>query len=205
MKKEAALYLVYALNVSTDASATIKPGKPLFFSSKAKAEALIHRYKAYYAYLYDEASQGERVYCLILETYALNSPYRYQLATRVYTPDGRLINDCLVPDDAPFFGRPRSRIQHRVGDLVEVPCGDRLIIGIVAGQPLCLNDGKTAYGLTASDDCYTIIQHPDLEVNYAHAPMVFKPSRTVAPAVCEALRSALREYATDEWPTLSVG
>lgn len=195
MKNEQALYLVYSLNVTTDQYAAIKPGKPLFFSSKRKAEEVISRYKDLYAFLYDEASQGEKVYCLILETYALDSPFRYQLATRVYTADGRLVNDCLVPDDAPFYGRPIGRIQHQVGDLVEVPCGDRLLIGIVASQPICLCEGEKPYGLTASDDCYTIIQHPDMEINYAHAPLVFKPSRSVEPAVCEALQTALKAYA----------
>lgn len=197
MKNEQALYLVYSLNVTTDHYAAIKPGKPLFFSSKLKAEDVIRRYKDLYAFLYDDASQGEKVYCLILETYAMDSPYRYQLATRVYTPYGRLINDCLVPDDAPFYGRPKGSIQHQVGDLVEVPCGDRLLIGIVACQPMCLCEGDKPYGLSASDDCYTIIQHPDLEVNYAHAPLVFKPSRTIDPAVNDVLQTALKTYAVE--------
>ncbi len=197
MKNEQALYLVYSLNVTTDQYAVIKPGKPLFFSSKTKAEDVILRYKELYSFLYDETSQGEKVYCLILETYAMDSPYRYQLATRVYTPEGRLVNDCLVPDDAPFYGRPQGSIQHQVGDLVEVPCGDRLLIGIVASQPVCLCEGNKPYGLSASDDCYTIIQHPDLEINYAHAPLVFKPSRSVEPSVYETLQTALKAYSVE--------
>lgn len=198
MKNEHELYVVYSLNVTTDQYAAIKPGKPLFFSSRANAEDVIRRYRELYAFLYDEASQGEKVYCLILETYALDSPYRYQLATRVYTPDGRLVNDSLVPDDAPFYGRPKGSIQHQVGDLVEVPCGDRLLIGIVASQPICLCEGDKPYGLSASDDCYTIIQHPDLEINYAHAPLVFKPSRTVDTSVSDSLFTALKAYTHQE-------
>lgn len=194
MKNEHLLYLVFSLHVISDQYASIKPGKPLYFSSRNKAEAVINRFKELYGFLYDTATQGERIYCLIMETYALDSPYRHQLATRVYTPEGQLINDCLVPDDGPFLGRAKERIQHQVGDLVEVPCGDRLLIGIVADQPITLCEANKAYGLNASDDCYTIIQHPTMEINYAHAPLVFKPSQSVASSVSEALSQALNAY-----------
>lgn len=194
MKKENELFLIYPLNVSSDHQAIIKPGKPIFFSEIEKAELMIQRFKELYAFLYDETSQGERVYCLVMETFAMDSPYRYQLSTRVYTPDGILINDCMIPDDGPFYGRPTSTIQHQVGDLVEVPCGDKLQFGIVAVQPVCLCEENKPYGLGASDDCYTIIQHPDMEINYAHSPMVFKPSRMISMTISQELTEALNVF-----------
>lgn len=198
MKNAKELYVVYSLSVASGTQAVIKSGKPLFFSEKWRAEAVIRKFRELYAFLYDETSQGERIYCLIMETFALDLPYRYQLATRVYTPTGVLINDCLVPDDGPFPGRPTSAIHHQVGDLVEVPCGDQLLFGIVVGQPAVLCEKTSHYGLGASDDCYTIIQHPEMEVNYAHAPLVFKPTRTISESVEQDLKSALLSYMATE-------
>jgi len=194
MKIEKTLFLVYPLNVSTEASANIKPGKPLFFSCMEKAEKMVKRFKDHYGFLYDIETQGERVYCLIIEEYAMDSPYRYQLSTRVYTPEGELLNDCMIPDDGPFLGRPISKMHHFVGDLVEIPYGERLVLGIVAEQPLCMCEENALYRLGASDDCYTVIQHPDHVINYAHTPMVFKPSREVAKDVRNDLEEALSTY-----------
>lgn len=198
MKNENELYVVYSLSVASGTQAMIKPSKPLFFSEKWRAESVIKKFNELYAFLYDETSQGERVYCLVMETFALDSPYRYQLATRVYTPSGELINDCLIPDDGPFTGRPASTIHHQLGDVVEVPCGDHLLFGIVVEQPAMVCEKTSSYGLGASDDCYTIIQHPDMEVNYAHSPLVFKPTRAVSVEVAEALHSAMSSYLTKE-------
>ena len=195
MKHEKELYLIYPLNTSSENPGNVHPGKPLFFSCKDTAEKMIREFKLHYGFLYDdEATQGERVYCLILEEYELDSPYRYQLSTRVYSPEGELLNDCIIPDDGPFLGRPESTINHRVGDFVETPCGDKLLFGIVAGQPACLCEENRQYGLSASDDCYVIIQHPDLEVNYAHTPMVFQPSREIPEEIQRDLTEALSKY-----------
>lgn len=197
MKNGKELYVVYSLSVMSGTQTVIKPGKPLYFSSKWRAESIVKKFSELYAFLYDETYQEERIYCLVMETFALDSPYRYQLATRVYTPYGELINDCLIPDDGPFPGRPASAIHHKVGDVVEVPCGDQLLFGIVVGQPAMLCESNASYGLGASDDCYTIIQLPDLEVNYAHAPLVFKPTRTISQDVTETLQTAMASYLSD--------
>jgi hypothetical protein len=194
MKNEKSLYLVYSLNVSTNSSSNILPGKPLFFSSEDKAESIVKNFKEHYPFLYDEENQGYKIYCLIIEEFAMDSPFRYQLSTKVYSPDGILLNDCMIPDDGPFWGRPTSKIDHYIGDLVEIPCGEKLIIGIIAEQPLCLCEKNASYGLQASDDCYTVIQHPDHEINYAHSPMVFKPSRSIEDDILNDLKEALSEF-----------
>jgi len=194
MKETNALFLIYPLNVTSETQANVRPGKPLFFSNKEKAEEMIARFKEHYAFLYNEETQGEHVYCLIMEEYEMDSPFRYQLSTRVYTSDGKLINDCIIPDDGPFLGRPQSKIQHQIGDVVELPCGEQLLFGIVVRQPVCICEDNIPYGLSASDDCYTIIQHPDLEINYAHSPMVFKPTREISEEVRSTLSEALNAY-----------
>lgn len=194
MKIEKTLFLVYPLNLTAGEQANIKSGKPIFFSEKVKAENLAKSFKDHYSFLYDPETQGEKVYCIIIEEYAMDSPFRYQLSTSVYTPEGELINDCMIPDDGPFLGRPESRMSHTVGDLVEIPCGERLVFGIVAEQPLCMCESNISYDLMASDDCYTIIQHPDHEINYAHSPIVFKPSRKMDDEVMNDLKGALYDY-----------
>lgn len=196
--QEQRLYLVYSLNATIDEPVTIHPGKPLYFSEKDKAEDVILKFKDLYAYLYDASLQDERVYCLILEEYELDSPYRYQLSTRVYSPYGLLLSDSIVPDDGPFLGRAKKAIHHKVGEVVELPYGDHLIFGIVVQQPLSFNENAKVYGLTASDDCYAVIHHHSLEMCYAYAPLVFKPSREVTEKVREELLTAFQQVKMNE-------
>lgn len=194
---EQGVYLVYALNLNKSEPNGIQPGKPLYFSNRENAEDMIRRYREIYHFLY-EKNADSRVYCLILEKYALDFQYRYQLSTWVYSPEGRFLSDCTIPDDGPFFGRQRSGICHEIGEIVEIPCGDRLIYGIVVEQPLCLNeDNRVDYGYTASDDCYTVIQYPDHEIHYAHSPMVFKPTTVISDTIKEELQLAFQRMMQD--------
>jgi len=187
------LFLVYSLNICFDNPVNISPGKPLFFSNKKKAEEVISRFKDYYPFLYGDSSHEERVYCLVLEEFELDSPYRYQLSTSVFSPEGQLLTESLVPDDGPFLGRPEKTMYHEVGEVVELPFGNQLVFGIVVEKPMCFNEDAGLYGLTASDDCYTVIHHQSQEVNYAHSPMVFKPSRDVPEEVRKDLTEQLQK------------
>jgi hypothetical protein len=194
MKTDKTLYLVYPLIVSTLNQTTINSAKPLFFSEKNKAESMIKNFKEHYGFLYEIENQEEKVYCIVMEEYALDLTYRYQLSTRVYNENGDLLNDCMVPDDGRFIGRINTTVYHRVGDFVEIPCGDNLKIGIVAEQPLFINESNSEYNLTASDDCYTIIEHPDHLINYAHTPFVFKPQNQINEDIQQELKEALSDY-----------
>lgn len=187
------LFLVYSLNICFDNPVNISPGKPLFFSNKKKAEEVISRFKDHYPFLYGDSSHEERVYCLVLEEFELDSPYRYQLSTSVFSPEGQLLTESLVPDDGPFLGRPEKTMYHEVGEVVELPFGNQLVFGIVVEKPMCFNEDAGLYGLTASDDCYTVIHHQSREVNYAHSPMVFKPSRDVPEEVRKDLTEQLQK------------
>jgi hypothetical protein len=184
------VFLVYSLNLSKAEPNRIHPGKPLFFSDIEKAESMIQQFRKQYEFLYDSSNLEEQVYCLILEEYQMDSPYRYQLSTRVYSPEGQFLSDCIIPDDGPFLGRSKSCIHHQIGDIVEIPHGDHLVFGIVLEQPPCFNEESIKYGFTASDDCYTILHYPDQEIDYAHTPLVFKLTRSISDQVREALLSA---------------
>jgi len=191
------LFLVYSLNTFKDESARIRPGKKLYFSSIEKAEETIFKFKDLFTFLFDDL-HNEHVYCLVIEEFKLDSPYRSQLSTRVYSPDGRKLSECMVPDEGPFFGRAESLIHHEIGSVVEMPYGDQLIFGIVIGQPMSFNENACTYGLTASDDCYTVIHHQSMELNYAHSPMVFKPTREVSEEVRADLMLAYQNIVTRE-------
>jgi len=191
--KNQGVYLVYALNLNKSEPNSIQPGKPLYFSNRENAVGVIRRYHEIYHYLYD-ANADSTVYCLVLEKYALDFQYRYQLSTWVYSAEGHFLSDCVVPDDGPFFGRQRNGICHEIGEIVEIPYGERLVFGIVVEQPLCLNEEKRIdYGFTASDDCYTVIKYPENEIHYAHSPMVFKPSTSVSESVRDDLQIAFQQ------------
>jgi len=190
------LFLVYSLNTIGKDSITIRPGKPLYFSNMEKAEDLIQKFENLNAYLYDQ-SQEERVYCLVLDEFELDSPHRYQLSTKVYSPQGRLLSECMVPDDGPFLGRSKNLIHHEIGDVVELPHGDQLLFGIIIGKPMNFNEEAGQYGLTASDDCYAVIHQQSHEVDYAHAPMVFKPTRDISDEVKTQLLTAFNLLEVD--------
>lgn len=187
------LFIVYSLNTSMDDSIRINRGKSLYFSTREKAEDLIKKFKDTYDFLYVDQVSSEKVYCLVLEEFELDSPYRYQLSTSVYSPEGQLLCDSMVADDGPFYGRPDNLMQHKIGDVVELPYGDQLVFGIVVGQPATLNEQTYAYGFTASDDSYAIIPHHCQDVDYAFAPMVFKPTRDVPDIVRKDLEQALAQ------------
>jgi hypothetical protein len=197
-KHDPGLFLVYALLLNKTEFKSIQPSKPLYFSDRKKAEETIRRYSEYFPFLYIDAQSDERVYCLIMEQYALNTTYRYQLSTWVYSADGILLSDCIIPDDGPFLGRQKSGICHEIGEVVETPCGDRLVYGIVVEQPICFNDDHQKYGYTASDDCYTILRYPDKEIYYAHVPLVFKPSESISAIVQEELQLAYQQTLTEK-------
>jgi len=192
------LYLVYSLNTSNTNQSSIHPGKHLYFSSQENAESVIRSYKELYPFLYDDEIQGEHLYCLVMEEFELDNTYRYQLSTRVYSPEGELLCDSVVPDDGPFLGRPEHTIYHEIGEVVEIPYGDKLIFGIVIEKPLCFNEDIERYAYTASDDCYTVIHHDGFEINYAFAPLVFKPTRIVSEKIREDLLSAYLQVSENE-------
>jgi len=194
MKHNHSLFLVYPLISSKVDKSRIYPGKPIYFSEKAKAEHLVKSFKDHFGFLYDNVIQEEKVYCIIIEEYEMDSPYRYQLSTLVYNSEGVLLNNSVTPDEGPFLGRDKSEIKYTIGDFVEIPCGEKLIVGIVAEQPLSMCEIESTYSLNASDDCYTIIQHPDLELNYAHTPLVFKPSDELNESVKNDLKNALIRF-----------
>jgi hypothetical protein len=192
------VFLVYSLNLSKEEPNRIHPGKPLYFSNREKAEEVIRQFKELYEFLYESSNPSEQVYCLILEEYELDSPYRYQLSTRVYSADGLFLSDSVVPDDGPFLGRQENRIYHEVGDIVEIPYGDQLVFGIVLEQPFCFNEDAGKYGFTASDDCYTVIHYPSHEVDYAHSPLVFKHTGNITEDIREDLQIAFRQITKSE-------
>jgi len=192
------LFLVYSLNTLLNNSICIHPAKPLYFSTKEKAEQVILKFVDLYPFLYEDSSPNEKVYCIVLEEFELDLPYRYQLSTRVYTPHGLLLSDSIVPDDGPFYGRTVNSIHHEVGEVVELPYGDQLVLGIVIKQPLSFNEVVGSYGFTASDDCYTVIHQQSNEVNYAHAPLVFKPSREVPDVIRKDLLLAFNQLSETE-------
>jgi hypothetical protein len=178
-RNNAGLFLIYALFLEKSDERIIQTGKPLYFSSSENAIETIRTFSTHYPYLYNDSTSDQQIYCLIMEQYALDTTYRYQLSTWVFSKDGALLCDSLVPDDGPFWGRQKSAICHQLGDLVEAPLGNKLYYGIVIEQPISFNENVGDYGLTASDDCYAVMRYPDKEIFYAHAPFVFKPTGKV--------------------------
>lgn len=197
-KQKNELFIVYSLNKSSEDRNNIYKGKPTYFSTREKAEELISRFSDYYSFLYEDLKTSDHVYCILMEEFGLDSPHRYQLSTRVYSPEGLLISESIVPDDGPFYGRPENSIQHKIGEVVELPFGDHLAYGIVVRQPLCLKEDFKIEGLMASDDSYEILQHRCHEIDYVFAPMVFKPTKDVPDIIRKDLEYAFEKAWMDK-------
>lgn len=175
-QKDLELYLVYALMIEKTKERNVYREKPLFFSNRQKALEVVEHYQVHFPFLYESPENNHSIYCLVMEQFALDSTYRYQLSTWVFDQQGRLLCDCLIPDDGPFHGRPDESICHQLGEIVETPLGNQIFYGKIVEQPLRMNEKGNLYGLTASDDCYGVMRYPDGSIFYAHAPMVFKPT-----------------------------
>lgn len=189
------LLSMYALSVEFNAERKqIKRGSSLFFSSEEKAAQAAKEYKHVYACMYDPEMKGNELYCLIVEERKLDSMYKNILSTKVYSPDGKQINFSDVPDGEIFNGRKKEFVFHEPGDLVETPCGEELCLGIVLEQPPVFKENQSLYGLNSSDDSYTLIKYPSMEIDYAHAPLVFKPRYEIESAVKEQLLEAWKNH-----------
>src|SRR5665647_1115397 len=94
--KNQGVYLVYALNLNKSEPNSIQPGKPLYFSNRENAVDVIRRYPEIYHYMYD-VNADSRVYCLVLEKYALDFQYRYQLSTWVYSAEAVSYTHLTLP------------------------------------------------------------------------------------------------------------
>lgn len=196
--QEKRLFIVYSLNLIANEHSAIKTGKQLYFSNLEKAEDCVQKYNEVYPFLYESTIHSESVYCIVIEEYGLDSHYRCQLSTRVYSPSGLLLSDSLIPDDGPFMGRQPDAIHHDIGEIVEIPYGSELVFGIVLEQPMTFSESAAKYGYTASDDCYTVIHHNKNDVSYAYAPLVFKPTVNLSQKVKEDLISAYKQFSGNQ-------
>ena len=99
--------------------------------------------------------------------------YSWSQRTRSYTRDGKLFAESAASgiadkndDYEPFYGRDEDELQFRLGDLVEVFCGDSVSLEIVCALPLdrdavkqriLANTQKFGIGLDYSDDSYVTL------------------------------------------------
>ena len=188
------LFDLYALSVELKSEKKlIKKTSSLFFSSEEKAAQAAKEYRHHYACMYDTMST-EELYSIIVEGRTLDSVYQDILCTKVYSPDGQLIDSCEVPDGESFQGRKKETLFHQPGDIVEIPLGEELCLGIVLGLPPLFKEDQSLYGLSSSDDSYTLLVYPSLEVDYAHAPLVFKPRYKIDEAVKQSLLLAWKKH-----------
>lgn len=189
------LFSMYALSVELKTEKKlIKRTSSLFFSSEEKAAQAAKEYRHYYACMYDSKVSAEELYCIIVEGRKLDSIYKEVLCTKVYSPEGQLLDSCEVADGESFPGRKKESVFHQSGDLVEIPFGEELCLGVVLGQPPIFNENQELYGLSSSDDSYMLLVYPSMEVDYAYAPLVFKPRYKINEAVKQELLTAWKNH-----------
>ena len=120
------------------------------------------------------AENSEDRYCFFIREVPVGVDCYYSLSqrTRSYTRDGKLFAESAASgiadkndDYEPFYGRDEDELQFRLGDLVEVFCGDSVSLEIVCSLPpdrdavkrILANTQKFGIRLDYSDDSYVTL------------------------------------------------
>ena len=121
------------------------------------------------------AENSEDRYCFFIREVpvGVHCYYSWSQRTRSYTRDGKLFAESAASgiadkndDYEPFYGRDEDELQFRLGDLVEVFCGDSVSLEIVCSLPpdrdavkqrILANTQKFGIGLDYSDDSYVTL------------------------------------------------
>lgn len=172
------VFVFYALSRCQPESDQLRQSAPLYLSSREQTDQMASHYLSDYAFLYDNETDRNCLYCLLAEEYLLNAVYPQKLSTLVYSPQGALMNTS----------------DYRVGEIVESACGERLSLGIVAEPPASFSDAGMSPDET--EDCYAVLSYPSLEMDYRQSALMFEPRQKVTEGIEEVLREALQEYLT---------
>ena len=121
------------------------------------------------------AENSEDRYCFFIREVPVGVHCYYSWSQRIrsYTRDGKLFAESAASsiadkndDYEPFYGRDEDELQFRLGDLVEVFCGDSVSLEIVCSLPpdrdavkqrILANTRKFGIGLDYSDDSYVTL------------------------------------------------
>ena len=121
------------------------------------------------------AENSEDRYCFFIREVPVGVHCYYSWSQRIrsYTRDGKLFAESAASsvadkndDYEPFYGRDEDELQFRLGDLVEVFCGDSVSLEIVCSLPpdrdavkqrILANTQKFGIGLDYSDDSYVTL------------------------------------------------
>jgi len=116
------------------------------------------------------------------------------LTVRSYTKDG-LNDECLEDQNLcnAFKGRPKEKIRHQIGNIVECLEGRHIFLGIVAALPPTPEDNFPI--LDAMDDCYLILPYSDDRDDHFHVPCthVFTPTQEYNETIIHHLQKTLEE------------
>jgi len=117
------------------------------------------------------------------------------LSVRSYTKDTKSNDECLNDYNLcnAFKGRPKEKIRHQIGDIVECLEGRHIFLGIVAALPPTPEDNYTI--LDAMDDCYVILPYSDDKDDHFHVPCthVFTPQQEYDETIIHQLQKTLEE------------
>lgn len=146
--------------------------EPMAFSTKSIAEIYIENYDKMYS-SYDEKNK-RKVLCFILEYEYLH--YKEKVVrSMVYSSLGTLIGTIARKEGNSVYPLCESYCkEYNSGDLIEAMLGDSLVYGIVIDKPVCLKEDTYDVYTNDSDNFYTIINYPDLEIEYVYPPLIFE-------------------------------
>lgn len=220
MRKQKSIFVLETINAMTNRYPKRKAERVAigYFSTLAKAEEGLQNF-VYTEQIYEKNTPrhewdmqhvGYTIYekpVDLLNTEGLN-----QISARTYTPDGKLLDEFLTPDDAPvheFKGRPAEKIRFHKGDIVEVACfsyTELCIVDLVPITPERVAErrerAKKMYPdcwemfsrLDYSDDCYLVYCLGEGDTHWHPLSCyLFPPSRPVSKNIERQLREKLAE------------
>lgn len=131
----------------------------------------------------------------------------YYISSRLYDPDGNLIDRSLCSGDAQngdFHGRPEEMMRFGHGDIVEVMGLDEVVLGFVVSCPVdikraeLLNSDRPT--LDDTDDTYTIMTTSEYMESHehVHALALFRPMFPIPKPTLNRLQKAYDKFIKDD-------
>ena len=145
-----------------------------------------------------EAWDAEEIMAYMVKEIAVDGELRNVdwLSVRTYDKQGNVIDQCLQDYNLcnQFEGRNPEAIRFKIGDIVEVLVGQRLIVAIVAALPPTPEDNFLV--LDAMDDCYLVLPLGDGSNDHLHIPPThsFAIQRQLEKEDIDCLRNRLHDY-----------
>jgi hypothetical protein len=161
------------------------------FSTLEKAEQMIHIIVEKW-----ETNNDKEYYCFIITERKTNPKLDDEdiVAIKTYHTDGSFYEENLVSRDSWFRGRPKERIHFKIGDIVEIYCGDIVELAIIGGTPPTTEFAEShSYSMGRFDDQYLVYDTQPSGHSHIQSQYVFPTKKPVSGTLQQKLKEQMKK------------